>query len=229
MGQRDYTSRGPDGVNSSYLRNSSLPDMHLQLQYGNKMVKAGGGLAYKIIVPRLSSQVNDEVYKVKETVSGITAIAYTKITTDPVTIKLEARYGENIADVLAIRGFAVKDVKNYSTGELSYTPLRSMTYWGEIHTNGKVQLGVFGGYCKNLGTKEAMQSADNAVYGLGTDIASLWRISPRLIFNSGKTRLAFELETTTASFGSDFDLNLVAASTSTVTNFRGLIAMYYFF
>ncbi|MDA3930942.1 MAG: hypothetical protein PF541_18485 [Prolixibacteraceae bacterium] len=229
LAQRDYTSRGPDGINSSYLRNSSLPDVHLQLQYGSDKIKAGAGAAYKIIVPRLKSTVGENIYQVNEKVAGLSALAYAKITTKPVTIKLEARYGENLADVLAISGFAVKEVLNSTTGQLSYTPLKSMTYWGEIHTNGKVQLGLFAGYTSNLGAKESMSDKSNAVYGLGTNISNLWRISPRLIFNSGKTRLAFELETTTATYGSDFDVNYKASSFSTVTNIRGLIAMYYFF
>lgn len=229
LAQRDYTSRGPDGVNSSYLRNSSLPDMHLQLQYDSDVLISGAGTAYKIIVPRLQSTVGDKVYKVNETVGGLSAIAYAKITTKPVTIKMEARYGENLADVLAISGFAVKEVVNTTTGELAYTPLKSMTYWGEVHTNGKVQLGVFAGYCANLGTKEAMSDATNAIYGLGTNISSLWRVSPRMIINSGKTRLAFELETTTAAYGSGFDVNYKASTTTSATNIRGLIAMYYFF
>lgn len=235
LGQRDYTSRGPTGVNSSYLRNSALPDMHLQLQYkkkkettGNELT-AGLGVAYKTIVPRLFSTMGDVNYKVDEKLSGLTGIAYAKFTTKPVTVKLQARYGENIADLLAISGFAVKEVSNSTTGELRYTPLTSMSYWGEIHTNGKIQLGIFAGYSKNMGTKEAMSDVSNAVYGLGTNICDLIRVSPRLIFNSGKTRLAFELEYTAATYGSDFNTNYIASSTSMVSNIRGLIAMYYFF
>jgi len=43
------------------------------------------------------------------------------------------------------------------------------------------------------------------VYGLGTNIASLYRISPRVIYNSGKMRFALEFEYTVANYGSTRD------------------------
>ena len=238
LSQRDYASYGEGGPSSSYLRNSAMPDMHMQLQYGSKNENTGtdfilgGGLAYKSIVPRLENNTGFplyQVYKVDEKVNGITAIGFSKITTQPVTIKLEARYGENISDVLAISGFAVKEVADPSTGKLDYTPLTSMTFWGEIHTNGTVQFGVFGGFYKNLGTKHPMTDSGNNVYGLATDISTLLRISPRIIVNSGKTRIAFELEYTSAAYGDDFNLNYVPSNTTKVANFRALIGVYYFF
>ena len=190
-------------------------------------------MAFKSIVPRLESQVgpppNDVAYKVSEKVHGLTTIGFSKLTTSLLTIKFEARYGENISDLLAISGFAVKDVTNITTGELSYTPLQSMTFWGEVHTNGKIQFGVFGGFLKNLGTKEAMSDVDNEVYGLATDISTLFRISPRVIINSGKTRIAFELEYTSAAYGDNFDLNYIPANTTEIANLRALIGVYYFF
>ncbi|HKL67565.1 MAG TPA: hypothetical protein VJ877_06700, partial [Bacteroidales bacterium] len=69
----------------------------------------------------------------------------------------------------------------------------------------------------------------NDVYGLGTDIYFLYRLSPRLLINSGKVRLAFELEYTSAAYGSDYDLNYIPQSVSTTTNIRVLTALYYFF
>lgn len=237
LSQRDYSSRGEDGVSSSYLRNSALPDMHLQAMYSfinpeiNTGVILGAGVAYKIIAPRLESSFGPvTMYKVDEKVGGITAIGFLKVITIPVTVKTQVRYGENIADVLAISGFAVKDIADNITGELSYTPLRSMTLWGEIHTNGsKIQAGIFGGFSNNMGTKEAMSDPDNPVYGLATNIKFLYRLSPRIIINSGKTRLALELEYTSASYGSDYDENYVPDNTNTVSNLRALIAVYYFF
>ncbi|MCK4748008.1 MAG: hypothetical protein KAT15_13250 [Bacteroidales bacterium] len=236
LSQIDYTSRGVDGPNCKYLRNSTIPDIHLQVHYGAKNPEtgsgfiAGGGLAYKSIVPRLESEVGpDEIYRVNELVHGLTAIAFTKITTGPVTIKAQARYGENIADVLAISGFGVKDIIDPVIGEQSYTPLRSMAYWGEIHTNGNPQVGVFGGIVYNTGTREAMSDPTNAVYGLATDIHSMFRVSPRIIYNSGKVRLALEMEYSQAAYGADYDEYYLPDQTVPVGNLRGLLAVYYFF
>ncbi|MEA1885849.1 MAG: hypothetical protein U9N72_01390 [Bacteroidota bacterium] len=236
LSQRDYSSRGVNGVSSSYLRNSGIPDMHLQAMYSSINAESntgfvfGTGLAYKIIVPRLENTVVPWMIKVDEKVGGLTAIGFLKVITDPVTLKAQVRYGENIADVLAISGFAVKDVVDIFTGESSYTPLKSMTFWGEIHTNGaKIQAGIFGGFTNNMGTKEPMANTELPVYGLATNIKFLYRLSPRLIINSAKTRLALELEYTSASYGSDYDINYLPETTNTVSNLRALIAVYYFF
>ena len=238
LSQLDYTSRGVRGPSCCYIRNSATPDMHFQLQYGAKNgitgtgILLGGGIAYKTISPRLESTISttNEVYRVEELVGGITAIAFSKVTTSPVTFKLEARYGENIADVLAISGFAIKEITNPTTGEQSYTPLKSMTFWGEVHTNGKiVQVGIFGGLLNNMGTKEAMSDPANDVYGLATDVRSLIRISPRIVFNSGKTRLAFELDYSRAAYGQNYNEFYIPDQTTAVANLRGLLAIYYYF
>ena len=217
LSQRDFATRGPDPsdnsktlVSSDFLRNSTVPDMHLQAHYQTANAEAGSsmllgaGIAYKTVVPRLATPANE---KVDEKLSSITAIAFSKITLRPVTIKLQGRYGENIADILSISGFAVKGILQdpIGNGQQSYTPLRNLSFWGEIHTNGtKVQAGVFGGFLNNMGTKETMSDPGNPVYGLGTNIASLLRVSPRVIFISNKTKFALELEYTTAAYGSDF-------------------------
>lgn len=237
LSQRDYSSRGANGISSEYLRNSGSPDMHLQLQYGNKndggiAYVMGGGLAYKTISPRLESIggfPSYGTYKVDEKVGGLTAMAFSKVTTELITVKLEARYGENIADVLAPSGFAVKEMINSTSGELDYTPLQSMSYWGEIHTNGKVQFGVFAGYFNSMGTKDEMSDPGNNIYGLGTDVSSLFRVSPRIVVNSGKTRIAFEMEYTSAEHGNSFDASHIAISSTSASNLRALLAMYYFF
>jgi hypothetical protein len=243
LAQRDYTSRGPDPANnnntlvsSDFLRNSSVPDFHLQVHYklnneeaGNSVL-FGAGAAYKVLAPRLSSKSGPDIYKVKEKVSGLTAIAFTNITTRPATIKLQGRYGENIADVLSISGFAVKEEVDAATGERSYTPLKNISFWGEVHTNGtKVQAGIFGGFLKNQGTKEEMSAANNPVYGLATNIESLIRVSPRVIFISGKTKIACELEYTSAAYGNNYDTFYVPATTKSVANMRMLLSAIYAF
>jgi len=235
LAQRDYASVGEIGTSSAYLRNSAHPDMHLQLHYGTSnetgpRLLTGVGMAYKTLVPRLSNSPSTGViYKVDEKIGGLTAIAFAKITTKPVTAKLHVRYGENISDLLAISGYAIKEITDATSGERSYTPLTSMSFWGEVHTNGNPQVGIFGGLTRNNGTKEAMSNTVNSVFGLGTSIRTLYRISPRMMYNSGKVRLALELEYTNAAYGSNFDAYYIPAETIAVGNMRILMAVYYFF
>jgi len=243
LSQRDYTSRGPDPgnesatqVSSEFLRNAVIPDMHFQLHFntsneenGNTFL-VGAGVAYKQIVPRLKSSNGMNIYSVNEKVSGLTATLFTKVKVAPFTVKLEGRYGENICDVLSFSGFAIKEIVDPTTGEQSYTPLRNIGSWGEIHTNGKkLQAGLFAGVTKNIGTKEPMSSATNTVYGLATNIESLIRISPRILFISNSTKIGCEVEFTGARYGYDHDVNYVAGRINQVTNTRLLLSAMYSF
>ncbi len=235
LAQRDYASVGPAGTTSIYLRNSAIPDMHLQAQYGfnnetGTGLLAGAGIAYKTLVPRLSSEpVAGEVYKINEKVGGLTAIVFARMTTKPLTAKLQLRYGENITDLLGISGFAVTNIIDPVSGLQEYSPLRSMTLWAEVHSNGNPQVGLFGGYTVNNGTRDERESNLYPVYGLATNIRSLYRISPRIFYNIGKLRLALELEYTSAAYGSDYNAFYIPDTTSSVGNLRTLLAVYYFF
>ncbi len=231
--QRDFTSTGPEGKSSIYLRNAALPEMHAQIQYTFSNVLFGGGVAYKSIVPRLSSQVNGEIYKVEESVSGLSALAFVKVSTEPVTLKFQARYGENNTDVLSISGYAVKEIRDQETQEYIYTPMTNTSFWADIQSNGeKFQVGLFAGMITNHGTKEEMSadmSSDPVVYGSGYDIESLYRVSPRIICNINKLRLALETEITTANYGKNHDSYWRPSEIDKVENCRILAAVYYFF
>jgi hypothetical protein len=225
LAQRDYSSRGPSGVTSAYLMNSGMPDMHLQVHFSASEFLAGAGMAYKSIVPRLNTENG---YKTVESVSGLTGIAFAKLSLEPLTIKFEAVSGQNLADVLNISGYAVESI-NAATDQRSYAPLRNLSLWTDIHTNGEsFQAGVFAGYTKNRGTDPAIDP-QQIIYGLGTNVASLYRISPRVVFNSGKVRFGVEGEYTSVTYGSDYDENAVPVNTNTIGNLRLLFSAYYFF
>lgn len=246
LSQRDYSSRGPDPsdtthlktiVSTDFLRNSMLPDMHLQLIYSTANPEngtslfLGAGAAYKRIIPRL---YDDAVGKavVDEYVGGLTSIAFAKYTTQKFTTKLQVRYGENTADILSPSGFAVTNMVVDGNGIVtqSYAPLTNATIWGEVHTNGKkLQAGIFGGYLRNYGTNIAREDVNYPVYGLATNIVSLARISPRIIFVSGKFKLGCELEYTWTKYGSDFDEYYMPRSAYSVANSRLLISTIYSF
>lgn len=234
LGQRDYSSVGPLGASSRYLRNSAVPEMQLQMHYGTSNedgmnIVAGAGAAYKTIVPRLTSSPTPvATYKVDEKVGGFTAMAFTKLTTKPITAKLQVRYGENIADLLGISGYAATEIVDVTTGELAYAPLKSMTFWAEVHSNGNPQVGIFGGLTSNNGINETILTTV-PVYGRGTTIRRLYRIAPRIIYNVGKLRLAAEVEYTSAAYGDNYDEFYIPADITLATNLRVLTAVYYFF
>ncbi len=222
--QRDFTS----ATGSVGLRNSSIPEMHVGLSYNKKNkeksceILAGIGGGYKTLVPRL---LTDSNIVADESVGSFISQAFLKIKTKTVTLKFEGVYGQNTYDLLGISSFAVESVDPV-TDERTYVPLQSMTFWTDIHTNGSTfQFGVFAGYTKNTG---AGKEIEPIFFGTRSNIDHVYRVAPRVIFNSGKTRFAGEIEYTAAAFGNINEKGEVTDAVD-VANIRFLIGVYYFF
>lgn len=223
IAQRDFQSNGPSGFSSVYLRNSVIPNLHAQVQYSSNGNLAGVGLDYKTLTPRLVTTKN---IKTDATVSGFSAIGFAKLNLDPVTIKAQAIYGQNIPDLMQIGGYAVKST-DATTGVETYTALSNFSAWGEISTGKETEYAVFFGYSKALG---ASDNISGLYFGRATDIENIFRISPRIQFNSEKTRISTELEYTSAAYGIPNNLNKgKIENTKTVSNLRLLLSFYYFF
>ena len=222
--QRDFSSPGGSGV----LRNSLLPDLQGQVTYSTDRLLAGVTVGYKNIVPRIKT---DSLYKTTTGVGGLSGEAFLKIVTSPVTYKFQATYLQNGYDGLSIGGFAVQSVTDPLRDYREYTTINTLNLWTDIHSNGdKIQVGVFAGYSRNLGTSEALDDVSTLpMYSRGHNIAMLYRISPRFIINSGKTRFAFELEHTGASYGDSVNSKGIPGDLSLKVNNRFLVAVYYFF
>jgi hypothetical protein len=223
ISQRDFQSDGPSGASTSYLRNSILPNLHAQAQYSNGGNIFGIGFDYKKLTPRLKTAKN---VAVSATISSTAFLGYAKFTLDPITIKAEGTFGENLSDHLMLGGYAVKSIDS-TTGIESYSALKSYSMWGEISTGKELEYALFAGYSQNLGAKDKLIGA---LYGRGTNIDYLIRISPRVIWNINKVRFAAEYEYTSAAYGTANGLNNgKVGSTKVVTNNRLLLAAYYFF
>ncbi len=211
------------------LRNAALPELHLQLNYhgknetSNTEFLAGAGAGFKTLVPRL---VSDSNYVDREPVSSFMAEFHTKIKLPKLTIKGMAHYGQNSYDILMLSSFAVTEV-DPANDLRAYTPLTSMASWLEIHSNHPVwQPGLFAGYTRNMGAGEDI--FPSLVDGTRGNIDYIWRLSPRLIYNVEKFRVALELEYTTSAFG-DISNSGKVENSEEVSNFRTLIGVYYFF
>ena len=226
--QRDFSSPG----GSQTLRNSAIPEVMGRLLYtsSNEKFMMGLGMSYKNVVPRLQT---DSLFKTNQKVDGIIAQGFIKMVTSPLTFKFQGTYAENGYDGLMIGGFAVKQssdpdpVRDYQ----EYTTLNNMSIWTDIHTNGKkLQFGLFAGYSQNIGADDEIENLGQiSRYSRGSTIASLYRISPRIVFNSNKTRFALEFERTGAAYGKSFDNKGVPQDTKMVANNRILLGAFYFF
>jgi len=243
--QTDFASTGPDGFKTKYIINSGIPEWNLRFEYKTDKFLVGVGGNYKTLMPRLmirNSYETEETpfnvdFKTNETVAGISFFGYLKVKTKPINIKLYGVGGQMMYSMVNLGGYAETEfvTEDYQfspdsitskTTNIKYSPLGTASTWIDIHTNGKKwQFGLFGGYSKNLGSKDEIKGS---VYGRGADIDYVYRISPRVIFNAGKFRIAPEIEYTVAAYGSP-DLKGIVKDVKEVGNFRVLLGVYYFF
>jgi len=221
MSQRDFTSTGPGGASSSYLRNAVIPNLHLQVQLKTDALLFGLGGDWKSLTPRL---VTSAGYKSEEKVSGMSFIGFAKLTTPLFTWKAEGVLGQNLTDHLMLGGYAAETVAQ-DTGIETYIPTDVFSVWSELSCGKTFSYALFAGYTKNLGISKEIVGTP---WGRGSNIDMIYRIAPRVMWNSGKTRLAAELEYTAASYG-NMQPDLTVADGEFVGNFRLLLAAYYFF
>ena len=219
--------------------------MNLRFEYKSDNFLIGVGGNYKTLMPRLMIQNSYEMLetpvditiKTNETVAGTSLFGYLKFKTEPITIKVYGVRGQMMYSMVNLGGYAetefekeefelTPDFITTKTTNIKYSPLCTASTWIDIHTNGKKwQFGLFGGYSKNLGSNDEIKGA---VYGRGADIDYVYRISPRVIFNAGKFRIAPEIEYTVAAYGTP-DLKGIVKDAKEVGNFRVLLGVYYFF
>jgi hypothetical protein len=221
MAQRDFTSTGPAGASSVYLRNAVIPNLHAQVQIKSDASLFGVGLDWKALTPRLVTQAG---YKTTETVNGLSFLGYARFDLPSVTFKVEGVYGQNLTDHLMLGGYAVEAIDE-NTGTESYMPTSLYSVWTDISGGSSMGWGLFAGLTKNLGASEDIVSF---AWGRGFNIDTIYRVAPRVMWNSGKIRFAVEGELTAASYGTP-DMQGKVENAEFVTNMRLLFGAYYFF
>lgn len=218
--QRDFQSGGPQGSSSIYMRNSGLPGFNVQAQFQLTGLLFGLGGDFKTLKPRT---VSDKNYLTNETVSSYAGMAYGKISSGDFSLKVEGVYGQNLTDLLMLGGYGIYE-KSATTGIEKYTATNTYSVWSEIIYGKDVQFALFGGYTKNDGADKPITTN----YARGFNIDYIYRVSPRLVINSGKFRVAGEVEYTSAAYGTP-DTSGKVQNSKEVANLRVLGAVYLFF
>ena len=243
--QRDFTSTGPEYTfanniysstvvaSSKYLRNAGIPNIHFQMQFNPDSTEHlfGIGLDYKSLLPELYSvnQAKTARFVSSEKLNSISGIAFAKLKFKPLTIKIEGVYAQNAFDMLMLGGYAVNQINIPDTGAKDFSNIQTGSIWMDANTNGKkVQFAVFAGYTKNLGSSETIKTTN--FYARGSNIDNVYRVSPRIVFISGKLDIALEMEHTVATYGIiNGDTKGGVTEGIAVGNTRGLLAFIYKF
>ncbi|MBE0638289.1 MAG: hypothetical protein IH598_07205 [Bacteroidales bacterium] len=227
--QRDFVSTGPDGPSSKYLRNAGMAAWNIKVEYFTENKEKGtafqAGLSgnSQILKPRITTPSG---FKTDNSFASSIGMAYVKVKLPDVTIKAMGVIGQDTYNLTMLGGYAVETIDPITLEE-DYTPLNTVSAWTDIHTNGtEWQFGLFAGYSKNNGTSD---DASGNYFARTTNIDHLYRISPRVIYNSGKFRIAPEMEYTVAAFGTQNLGDGTVTDTNNIGNFRFLVGIYYFF
>ncbi len=239
--QRDFTSVGPTGASSKYLRESGIPEIGCGIKYSSDNFGVSLNADYKVIKPMSSTFFNSNKVTQINNLGTYAASLAMRYKVDLLSFKGMLCYGQNLADFLNISGFGIKEMtmQNNEITEVSFTPFNQIISWLDISYGKEMQVGVFFGYNKNLGAndyKDALNyysrySTRRDIGGISIydDVESMLKIAPRFVQNIGKYQWGVEVEMNTANWGiitSGKGNNF--KDLESVTNFRVLASFTYF-
>lgn len=229
MGFINSRGFGPLGRSDKYFRDAIMPDLHLQarLKWKEATNFIGAGIDVMRICPRLVSNLD---YKEVNPFSTFSAIIYSKLSYDHIVLCSKFAYAQNASIWYMIGGYGVHTV-DPATDIRTYTPLRTVSFWSELVFNGTIEPALFIGFVKNLGASKTIIPAigdEITIYGLGTNINTVFRASPRVRWYIKSFVAGIEVEYTRATYGTPNNFGKVE-NTIPVGNTRFLFATYYIF
>ena len=197
-----HKSTGP----AEAQRQSGLPDAQIQFKYKTEKFFTSITAGYKFLKPRLVT----DTFKVStdKTVGSYNVGANMKFSLNPITIKVEGIYGQNLTHFTMIGGYgAAQDPTNVD--DYSYSNINTVSVWSDIsYSNSKIEAAIFAGYSSNLSASDdyySLKVKEEGVvvqsYTRSENIKSIYRISPRLIIKSGKVDFGIEYMLTGAVYG----------------------------
>lgn len=228
ISQADYLNSGPDGKSAKYLKNSNIPNLHLQLQYNPGDFLFGVAVDYKCIQPRIivdTAITSGISYVTDEKLNSYAGMMFFKYHKSKLTIKGKAIYGQNLSESIMPGGYGVSIIDSTSGFE-KYTPFNHIYTWANIIYGDQTKIGLFGGYTKNLGADDPIVGN---TYGMALDIDYLYRITPTISHKIKNFMLAIELEYTVAAYGDDFNDYGKITKSHEVSNTRILFSVFHFF
>ncbi len=220
MNQNDFGDRGMPRAEERGLR----PEVDLQFKYKNKGFFAAFTAGYKSLKPALVDPNNG--LKTDELAQAGYMAGSIKQQFEKFTVKAEGIYGGAMSNLVMIGGFAEK---NNGSEQRQYTPINTLTLWGDIQSNHKkVQPGVFAGYTKNLGASEEANYLSE--YSLGGNIGEMYTVAPRIkFFATPKVCLGVEWMYTVAGYASEFDEKAKPIDLENYSNHRITTSLKYIF
>ncbi|MDR2973073.1 MAG: hypothetical protein LBU83_14305 [Bacteroidales bacterium] len=249
--QRDVMTFGTNGASTEYLRQSMMPEMGIQYIFDSQKqdkknssthnIYAGLGFNFKRIVPRLMTADTVATRKGLNSYSGIAFFHYEHLINKQLKtgFKLKAAFIQNCYEYLMIGGYAIKEYDENTTldfkNNYDYTNLNTLSFWGDLYLNYRSwEVGLFAGYCKNLGAFSPIQSSENRLsyYTRVVNADFMYRLSLRLKYTANKLQFCLEPEYTSVIYGTSLTRKGkvdIAEPTHWVHNLRVLVSTVLYF
>ena len=231
--QQQYLSVGPVGSSNTYKRDAVIPETVLSFEYNKKAVTLGAGVDFNRIKPRVSTTGSDaKIYMTDECLNSTSFVGYGKYAKGKLMMLLKGYYGQNMAHLTMVGGYGVATY-NPVNGNETYTNITSYSTLFNITYGTKWKPGLLIGYLENLGSSDplANKSGKADIWGCGTNIMNMSRVSPSISYSVPKFLLTAEYERTTAAYGVgalNFDDGLYADTHSVTNNGIRLIMTWFF-
>ncbi|MDA3868285.1 MAG: hypothetical protein PF489_16245 [Salinivirgaceae bacterium] len=222
--QNDALNLGPDSNNEivkrlDLMRNSMIPNIHLQVKYSTELTAIGLFADFKSLRPRNFTTGIVGLFKTNNTIESLSTGIYGKVTTGKFCLKAKTMLGQNLTDHLMLGGYAVHKL-DAATGEEIYTASNHSFSWLNFEYGKTFTGGLLIGYSHNLGFSNNIVPITN-IYARGSDIEYLYRVSPYVKWQSERVELWAETEITTAAYGDiDYNHRGRVQNSSEVTNVR---------
>lgn len=225
LGDRPF---GLAGGTDKVFRDAMMPDFYLQMRLlQDEANYAGIGFDVLRIVPRLVTLKN---YKEVNPITSVSTDLFTRTQHNDYVIFTKFMYSQNAAIFELIGGIGIHSIDPI-TERRSYAPLQTFACYVEFIKQGSFEPGLFIGVAKNLGATRSIIpfiESQVALFGIGTDIDTVFRVSPRVRWYLDSFIVGIEYEYTRAAYGTINNHGRVQ-NTTPVSNNRFLFATYYVF
>lgn len=200
--QLDNMSQGLlDGVKSSstlFARHSLVPELNAQIRYFTGNLLIGAAANAKTIQPIVNTTA---VAAQQRLHTSLTYSIFGKAILGPVTVKAQTLLNNSLYEGCSLGGYIIYSSVNGQ--DYMFQDWHFNTVWLDVERNkGHWRPGIFLGYAKRKdeGPVLAIYST-TAVLGRGYDMDYLWRVQPRLTYNTEKgLALTAEAEYTCAGY-----------------------------
>ncbi|MGL6022001.1 MAG: hypothetical protein ACRC0A_02715 [Chitinophagaceae bacterium] len=200
-------------------RFSSIPSFSIQLAFENEYWLFGIGAESNTLRPhtldRYDRNTNQwgvaeaPLSKVKNTFTAFNGLTYLKYSSQPITAKLYANFGQSYTQYVGLGGFST--YRSVENGSFVYRPQNQLNLWTEISITkyAMFQPALFVGYDRNMGLATKINANDVqggltpstvGFTGRAIGIAAnstyqdFVRVAPRLDILSGKLKFSIEYE-----------------------------------